>query len=628
MPAGGRYRGAGDEIALDLRVDAELNIVSGDLYAITSRPGSDEPLVGYAASFRTSPPLDASLPSAILAEDDLGGRTTGSMLLDGPAPGRGGGGAVTVTVVLDGGLNGIGSRRPMTVVAERVGDLLRPIVLEIDRERDVAEIAPVVDDGGVVRTLPGVLAGAGLDPVVDDRDDPIPVKDAGWDTAELHALMVDVADRPVDRPAWGLGLLVLGSADERQRGLLGVMFDTTPQLPRQAAAVFATAVRELRPDDADRKLMQTTVHEIGHALNLAHRFEREVGRADSFSHMAYDWRHVGGPEVFWEGYDYRFDPDELAFLRHGRRRDVIPGGAPFHSVRYWADGGGGSSPYVPEAPLAGVSLLLDPPPASLTTAGPLFGFGQPVYLQVRFRNDLDVSIEVPHQLLDHKVGLLEVLIRRQRPGDPSGIVDADAFRPVAQRCVDVDPGVARTLDPGDEMTDNLNLTFGASGFGFAEPGRYEVTALLVVPEIRDGQVVREYVAASAPLPVTIAHPVSALDEISAVELLDPEVGTWFALGGAPALRRAGDRLDALAERRGGDPNRDPVVAAIVRAQAFEALRSPIRYERSTDTFRSEPSRPELAVERLRRLDAGALASFDPSTAAGTRRLARDLEQRM
>ena len=614
--ASGRYNGIGADAAVDIRVDRELDIISGDIYAVSSRPASTEPAIGYAASFRTVPGerlsrrLDAS--HAIFAQDDLGGTSEGTLQLASV------GDDTVCTVELRQTLNGLPGRQPLSVAVEHRGELLRSIGIEIDREDGVDPIGPV-DDGPVERTIESVLEDAGLDPEIFTPDRLIPSKPGGWDTAELHALMVDVAERPIDRRAWALGLLVLGRADQRMEGLLGVMFDTTPHLPRQAAAVFATTIRERRPADAERKLIQTTAHELGHALNLAHRFEREVGRADSFSHMAYDWRHRDGPSAFWAGYDYTFDHDELEFLRHGRRRSVIPGGEPFHSVRYWADGDGGYSPYVPEVPLQGISLRLDPPPAVIGHGGPVFEFGQPVFLQVSLRNDLPGTIEVAPQILDHKIGLLEVLIRRHRPSDPSGLLDAEPFVPIVQRCVDIDPGAADAIPSGGVLTDNLNLTFGAGGFGFAEPGLFDVTAVLAVPEVENGEVVREYIVASPPLRISVAHPTSRSDNESVAVLMDPEVGAWFALGGSPALPQTGQRLADLAKRRGDNPSDDPVVAAIVRTQMFEATRSPIRFDSGTGTFTTKRPDETAVGQSAERLDDAALGHFDRATAASTRR---------
>ena len=80
--------------------------------------------------------------------------------------------------------------------------------------------------------------------------------------------------------------------------------------------MFATEIQgRVSSSHFPRKLIQTTVHELGHALNLAHRFEREVGRADSTSFMNYDWRYKGGSHTteFWSRFAFAFDDDELEF---------------------------------------------------------------------------------------------------------------------------------------------------------------------------------------------------------------------------------------------------------------------------------------------------------------------------
>ena len=51
----------------------------------------------------------------------------------------------------------------------------------------------------------------------------------------------------------------------------------------------------------------------------------------------YDWKYLGGSNVskFWRDFTFTFDPDELAFLRHGPWENIIPGGAEFHTIPYW-----------------------------------------------------------------------------------------------------------------------------------------------------------------------------------------------------------------------------------------------------------------------------------------------------
>lgn len=142
-------------------------------------------------------------------------------------------------------------------------------------------------------------------------------------------------------------------------------------------------------------MLSTAIHELGHCLNLTHRFNPEVDRADSKS-LNYDWLYqlpedqlkqltaagnvsVDSSAGYWDKFDYTFD-DELEFLRHAPRGKAIPGGAPFGSIRYWA---------IPRRrrrrwprPRRTVCSCGRPPPATGTS----FAYGLPVFLQVSLRN--------------------------------------------------------------------------------------------------------------------------------------------------------------------------------------------------------------------------------------------------
>jgi hypothetical protein len=488
-------------------------------------------------------------------------------------------------------------------------ETLRSIGVEVETEAGVDPEAPAAFDGHT-ETLESCLQAAGFEVHKAGIDSEIPRSDHGWEMSELHTLMQDFAQESLTDRSWNLHLLLLASADEPR--LLGVMFDETEVLPRQGAAVFAGSIRAIPNIEHDRKLIQTSVHELGHALNLAHRFERVVGRADSTSFMNYDWRYKGGnkQDEFWERFSYAFDPDELAFLRHGPRSAVIPGGAAFHSIRYWNEGTGGYSPYVPEVPLDGFELALRAP-----QAGRLFAFAQPVFLEVELTNRTGQELELPAGLLDPKTGFLELLVRRTRGTSTRSLAEADVFQPILQRCFDMDPGAADHVPDGGSIRNNVNLTYGTSGFPFAEPGAYEVTALLAVS---DAQNQRELVVRSPVLPIRVAAPQSVDEDRDAMQLFRDDVGVYIALGGNRPLAGAHDALAEVVERRGADVQ-DPVVAAIVRAQGLDARRGYVRYR--DGEFQATSADHDRAAELLTSLDETALRAFDRTTAEKTRRLA-------
>ena len=197
------------------------------------------------------------------------------------------------------------------------------------------------------------------------------------------------------------------------------MFDATDCLPRQGAAVFVKTIQDLGPQErANQKIIETAVHEVGHALNLVHSFDRAVRRSNSTSFMNYPWRYrdehssafVADPAsraaMFWGAFKYTFDADELRFLRHANRFDIVPGGAPFGSVAYWTPDGQAGEIASPNAPWDDLRLWLTPPEAGTT-----FAFGQPVFLTVSLRNVGREQIPVARHALDVKAGQLELLIR-------------------------------------------------------------------------------------------------------------------------------------------------------------------------------------------------------------------------
>jgi hypothetical protein len=601
----GRYEGTSEHVLVDLRLDAGgADAVSADLY----RLGTDE-RKDWVASVRSAPGTAigaSSGPWPVIAEDDVGGLTTGRLQV---APSNGSQDVLHAGLTLEAPLNGLPARTEIAVEVRRQETTLRSLKIEIETEENVAPPAPYTFEGSEV-TIDSCLEDAGFEVGRTGVESTIlAAPEGGWDIAQLHTLMQDFAQASLSERAWELHLLLLSRAN--LKGLLGVMFDTTAVLPRQGAAVFAGAIREVAGADADRKLIQTSVHELGHALNLAHRFERVVGRADSTSFMNYDWRYLGADNVekFWEGFNFEFDPDELSFLRHGPRSAVIPGGAAFHSVRYWNEGTGGYSAYVPEILVDDLKLELRPP-----ANGALFNFAQPVFLEVRLTNLSDQAFDFPPDLLDPKTGVLEILIRKTGGTSTRSLADAEPFSPIMQRCVQVPPEAADTVAPQQSIANNVNLTYGSSGFAFAEPGAYEVTALLSFADKK-----RDLIVRSEPLPIRVAAPMQIEEEHDAMDLFRDDVGVYLALGGNRNLETAHDKLAAIAERRGNDLA-DPIVATIVRAQALDAAREYVRKGPDAD-FTRHDAKPDLAANLLGQLDKAALGAFDAVTAARTQKLA-------
>lgn len=607
----GRYAGGNSRLALELRVDFKVSgVISGDLFG--TRFGRRD----FLASFRTAPGIDVDDDYVLTWPAIFESQTTevvqGSIRLDQSAVED----VLTVTLFVDGRLPGLPAREGFVISADWQGEAMRVLGIELEKETGTQD-PPAYGFDERPMTVGQSFRDAGIELVAVGDQSRIPREESGWGGAQLHTLMMEWANADLNTSEWRQQLLWLGHPS--RSGLLGIMFDTTALLPRQGTAVFDQEIRRIVTDEPDRKVIQTAVHEIGHGLNLAHRFEREVGHADSTSFMNYDWKYKGGNRrrEFWDEFNFSFDPDELEFLRHAPRHQIIPGGAPFHSVNYWKNGSGGYVPYAPEDDLDIVNLSIEPP-----LGGPILSFGQPVFLKVTLTNTSGQDLSFDNRLLDPKGDFLQITVRKIEPG---GAQDrATHFHPIVERCMDVGLRDIKPVPNGKSISENIQITFGTSGFAFAEPGRYEVQvfgSIFAGSDDANPFNDQELIAASNTLILHIAHPQSREEEVEVVDvLLRDDVGVYFALGGSRALSDASSDLKAVLENRmhGLDNVDDPIAACILRCQGIDKGR---RYRRfASGHFRATDGDPIAAAEILTRLGDAAMRAFDAETRMATNRL--------
>ncbi|SNY69591.1 hypothetical protein [Paractinoplanes atraurantiacus] len=605
----GRYEGTNDlGIRLEFRQD-DTGAMSGDLFL-------DGPGGGYLASFRLAPGIrgpsdDGSWPVICQSSD---GRVTQGRLTVRPqdAPPD----AATVELTLDQQLNGLSAVTPVVVEVRRTGSRLRKLDVEIEVEENV-----VVRDEARL-TLRTALEGAGFE--VNEIDGGAPIRrHTAWDWHDgnvytvLDIAMKKAAARDADLtvPKWRVQLMLLSRAT--RDGLYGVMFDVK-LFPRQGCAVFVDEIRERFPQNTDRQIEYTMVHEVGHALNLAHRFERAVGFTDSTSVMNYPDKFGGGGQVdaFWDGFRNGFDPDELAFVRHGALNSVMPGASLFGAFDYWSGAAGARPSFVPSTPGTDLRLSLRPPPR-----GTKFAYGQPLYLEVRLENKSDTPVELPVDVLDIKAGYLEILVERNPAPGPARIDIAQTFSPAVRRCLaDID-GRRDVLSKGDQPKKrNLYLSFGAGGYLVAEPGRYRLTPLVTIPDRKNRP--HTLVILGESLDVQVAFPTSKRDERHGDALLDADAQAWLSVGGTNGLPGVGGALrEVHAERLAKKGLADPLAASLTRALGIYYSRAYV-----DDALRTSEARPAESLKLLNDLlgDETALRVFDRETVAGTRALRAEM----
>jgi hypothetical protein len=407
-------------------------------------------------------------------------------------------------------------------------------------------------------------------------------------------------------------LLLSRSTDPWLAGLMFDSFDTDDNgFPRQGAVVFMDHFKQLKKDKQKRSI-QAVVHELGHTLNLIHRFDRLVRRADSTSFMNYDWHYKGGgkTEQYWRDFRFTFDPDEIAFMRHAPWWKVVPGGAEYFTAQYWNEGGGGYHHFASEKEVNLFELELTAPPT-----GRVFDFGVPVYLQITLKNPWDIEMKVPKCYLDLKAGFLEILITRITNAGRSD--EQTRFRAILSRDYRLDNEGMVTLPPHKSFSNNINLTFGSAGFSFVEPGYYEVTALLSKYDEK-----YNYIIPSNTLPIRIRPPQNREAEMDALDFFHKDVGYYLALGGSDVLPEAENKLSALKEKRlrksKNQAITDPLAAYITRAQAINWSRNFLLYEHGR--YRTRPAKKDETRRLLAQIQPNADKLFDPSTRESTQKL--------
>lgn len=396
-----------------------------------------------------------------------------------------------------------------------------------------------------VLTVPKAFAEAGIDLQVAGTANVVPVSAAGpgaaptWSDSELHTAMVNHFSLFADVPQWRVWLLVATSHDG---GYRGIMFDYTDAFQRQACAVFYDAIKGTDAA-SQRAQLRTYVHELGHAFNLLHSWQKNLadppaplganqGLGD-LSWMNYAWKYQppapapGGEAAYWSAFPFQFTDNELVHLRHGFYKNVIMGANPFGKGAAEVDPEAFDEPVVDNSGLA----------LELRSKG-AFEYGEPVVVELKL-SATDVRGRDTHGYLHPNDDLVSVAIQQ-----PSG--RTILYRPMLRRCADESRTVR--LDPGlPAVYDSAYIGFGRDGFYFEQPGQYALRAQYVAG---DGSRVLSPV-----LRLRVRPPASKEDERTAELLLGEEQGQILALLGSDseALRNGNDALDTLLEEHGEHP---------------------------------------------------------------------------
>ncbi|MFC8920650.1 hypothetical protein ACFT5C_33465 [Streptomyces sp. NPDC057116] len=541
----GRYRSAGTGTQLELRVDVDgvrpTMRLSGDFFQNSGATST------YAGSFVVEAPVITQSPGTVTLEGKgrfsfpIGSRHVRVTIPRGtalqPRPG-------IATVQFSAAR---GAPPSATHLCSFVSPHLRSVQLEQD---SVAGTVPFVsyDTGSLPRppsspprtlTVPKAFEEAGIEVQVAGTPNTIDFDAAGadarWDPSELHNAMVNHFSLWEDAPLWRVWMLVATAfvrSDTR-----GIMFDGGGAFQRQGAAVFHDVIKGTDPASR-RAQLRTYVHELGHAFNLLHSWDKNIatppqplgpnGGLGDLSWMNYVGRYQppppapGGEAAYWAAFPFQFTDNELIHLRHGFYRDVVMGGNPFKTGAAEVDADLFGDPVVNHS---GLALEVRSPGA--------FRYGQPVVVELKL-STTDINGRSTHGHLDPEEGFVTIAIRT-----PTG--DTRIYRPPMTRCVDHSEAL-RLDGERPALYRSTYIGYGQEGLYFQQTGRYQLRAQYVAA---DGSRVLSPVHH-----ITVRSPHTDEDEHVAELMMGDEQGMLFYVLGShcDALRSGRDALEEVLER--------------------------------------------------------------------------------
>lgn len=395
-------------------------------------------------------------------------------------------------------------------------------------------------------SLATIYQRSGFDVSLSAAESVIPLSDAGangtWSDSEMHNALQTYWSRFSDKPNWALWVLYAARHDQG-RSLGGVMFDDIGPNHRQGTAIFTDSFIQDAPEGdaapaAWRRRMQfwTAIHEMGHAFNLAHSWQKALGVSDGApgdpwiplanepearSFMNYPYNVNGGESSFFSDFRFRFSDDELLFMRHAPRRFVQMGNSD------WFVNHGFEAPSQLRQ-TGRFALALRP-----NRESNMYAFLEPTVLEFKLTN----LGSQPTTLDDH---LLQdgrhIKVYVQREGGRTR-----QWRPMITRCVEEH---AKAIGPGQSIYGAHNISASTSGWLIDEPGFYKIQAAVDLgEEVVVSNVLRLYVAPSS----------NPAENAIAPDYFTEDVARVLVFDGAPFLTTATNTLQQVVDRCATNP---------------------------------------------------------------------------
>lgn len=378
-----------------------------------------------------------------------------------------------------------------------------------------------------------VFQRAGFNTRKSGRDNVVPISGAGanatWSDAEMHDAMQTYWSKFANKSQWSMWVF-FAALHDMGTSLGGIMFDDIGSNHRQGTAMFnnsfianAPAGEANSANWVKRMKFWTACHEMGHAFNLAHSWQKSLGtpwiplgnEPEVRSFMNYPFRVSGGQMAFFADFMYRFSDNELKFMRHAPARFVEQGNAD------WFDHHGFQQ----------AAVLPEPTYKLVVRANrnkPEFEFLEPVVLELKLTNISNEPQIIEKTLLSTSDKLTVIIKKRGR--------EAEQWLPFAHYCFNSEKTV---LNAGDSIYESLFAAVGTNGWNLAEPGFYTIQIAL---HFEKEDIVSE------PLQLRIAPPKGFEEEYFAQDFFSENVGRVLAFDGTQTLESANDTLREAAER--------------------------------------------------------------------------------
>ncbi len=369
--------------------------------------------------------------------------------------------------------------------------------------------------------------------------------DSKWSNQELHDAMIANWSRSEGDP-WAMWVFFAKQGVSRPGStLFGIMFDTIGAHERSGTAIFSEAIANFfggNNRNFKRDHFHTIIHEMGHAFNLLHSFQKTFGsrwhnsvvnEPGAASFMNYPDNYPGGENAFWRDFAFRFSDQELLFLRHAPEAYVNMGGSNFAVDHAMTAPSMELLQELSQQDRGSATLQLD---LRVNKQRPVFEFMEPVVLELKLKNISNQPREVDQTILED-IGHMTISITRDQS-------ETKQYRSYSQLCYAEEK---MTLQPEESLYSNLFLSAGSLGWYIADPGMYEIT--VAVSAEREDDQDKEIVSSTFSLIVLRPSLQRKREEEKlAQDVFNDDVGRILAFQGSNILGSGNDVLQELTGR--------------------------------------------------------------------------------